>query len=372
LGKGKTILLPRHPSPDKIIITGILMNTGEFSKFEVISMLPDERWMIKIKNSVTVGLDVDYEKLYWRSYTRFLVESKEFGIQATPEIQRLVELAEKSVQRRTEIGSFSDLINVFYSAQYWNRNTGGNEFSDEQIVQKGVQCISDLIQFSKLKLQRDKWSVELIQKEVQKVGNKGVPRLFSYLQQLHVEMKIQCDIVELITARKHLRGEEEAQQFAAEIVKAYSLANQVFQEAIQICKRESMAKETVRGKIVATNTDNPVFSGAAKVWFKQPAITIQQFTTGHTQIFFRPDIPVELSDNLVAVLREEELKLGKTNQSLPKERRSPEIPPWFYVRSPYGRMLLNASTRAGIEEIAPTKIPLPRLMELAELVLNYA
>lgn len=374
MNKNKTvIILPRRPGPDKIIASGILLNTRKASKIEVISMLPHERWQLVLDNVIKIGLDVDYKEICWESYTEVVVSKH--NIPRTPEIQRLVVLADKNVQHTTEVGSFNDLFNAAYSVQYWTAQHGGqDEFSDENIVQEGVQCVADLIESTKLKLRRDEWSLGILQKEIQKVGAKNIPRLMKYLQQITAGMTIDCDLVELVTARKHLRGEAEAQKLAAKIVRIYNLANQTFQEAIQVCKESTIVKETPRGKIVATSTDNPVFSGAANVWFKQPAITIQQLHSGHVQIFFAPNVPEKVSNDLTTVLRGEDLKLCKKDESsLSRERESPEVPKWFYVKSPYGsRMILNASTRTGTESIAPTKIPLSRVIELAELALSYS
>jgi hypothetical protein len=371
LGKNKkNILLPKKPGPDKLIAAGILMNTGQFSGVKVIPMVPHERWQIEI-NGTPVGLNVNYQDIDWRSYTEVVVS--QYNIPRTAEIQRLIKLADKNIHHRTEIGSFSDLINAFFSAQYWYKDKADNEFSDEKIVEEGIQCVSDLIQYGKLKLQRDDWSIEILQKEVQKVGAKKIPRLMKYLQQINAGMRVECDIIELLTTRKQLRGEEEAQKFAAKIVRIYAIANEVFQEAIQICRESTIVKETPRGKIVATRTDNPVFGGAANVWFKQqPAITIQQLQSGHVQIFFAPNIPESVSDDLTILLRGEDLKFSKRDEAaLSRERESPEVPKWFYVKPPYGTiMILNASIRTGTESIAPTKIPLLSIVNFAELVLR--
>ena len=365
----KSIVLPKHPSPDKIIAAAILMHAGKASGAKVISMLPHEKWQMEI-DGIPVGLNVDYRQIDWRSYTVVIVS--EHGIPRTPEIQRLVELANKNVQHKTERGSFNDIFNAIFSAQFKHPD----EFTDERIVKEGVQCVFDLIQFSKLGLQRDKWSIGILQKEVQKVGAKRVPRLVQYLEQITSGMKIDCDIVELLTARKKLKGEAEATKFAAKIVRIYNLANQVFQEAMQLCKSGTIVKKTDTRIIVATNTDNPVFLGAANVWFKQspPAITIQQLSSGHVQIFFRSNVPEEVSDDLTSILRAEDLKLCKADESsLSKEGQSPEVPMWFYVKGPYGdRMLLNASIRIGTESIAATRIPLPKILDFAALALGYS
>lgn len=364
----KSILLPQRPGPDKIIAAGLLINAGKASGVKVIAMLPHEKWQIEINNTIAVGLNVDYRQIAWRSYTEVVVS--EHGIPITPEIKRLVELADKNVQHKTEKGSFNDLFNAIFSAQH----KYPDEFSDEKIVEEGVQCVSDLIQYSKLKLQRDDWTIGILQKEIQKAGAKKIPRLMQYLQQITSGMRSDCDLVELLTARKHLRGEQEAEKFAAKIVRIYNLANQTFQHAIEICKKSTIVKETPRGMIVATNTDNPVFYGAANVWFKQLAITIQQLRSGHVQIFFAPDVDDKVSDDLTTMLRGDDLKLCKTDEiSLSQERQNPDVPTWFYVKSPYGgRMILNASIRIGVESVVPTKIPLARILQLAELALSYS
>lgn len=365
MGKSKTVILPAYPKPDHIIAAAILVNEGKASEVKTISVLPHERWMLPVTDAIPVGVDVDYEKIHWRSYTEVVVS--EHNIPRTPEIQRLIKLADKNVQRQTEIGSFSDFINTCYSAQYWHK---GAKFSDEEIVEEGIQCVSDLIQFSKLKLQRDNWSIEILQREVQKVGAEKIPRLVKYLQQITAGMRIDCDLVELLTARKHLRGEAKAQEFATKIIEAYNLANQVFQAAIQICKEKTIAKRVPKGMVVAATTDNPTFVGAANVWFKKPTITIQQLHSGHVQIF--ANISEEAGNDLITLLRAEELKLSKRDEySLSKERESPEVPEWFYCKSPYGSLIiLNGSIRTGAKSIAPTKISLTDIVNFAELVLR--
>lgn len=357
----KIILLPRHPSPDKIIAAGILINTGKASGIKIVSMLPHEKWQIPINNTIPVGLNVDYKEINWRSYTEVVVS--EHNIPRTPEIQRLVVLADKNVQRKTEKGSFNDLFNAFYSAQYWIARHGGNEFSDEQIVQEGIECVQDLIYFAEQGLRRDDdWVWKAIKKGTKTLGLKKVPhRLYEYLK----GEKVECDIGEVLVARRTRKDETAAQELATKIVKVYHCAYLTFGEALRIAKEESIIKWIGEQKIIATRTDNPVFVGAA-----QGTITIQQLSTGHVQIFFG-DIPEEVSDDLTYLLRRQELILCKKNESsLSKERESPEVPKWFYVKSPYGfKMVLNGSVRTG-EVIAPTRISLVDLVKLAEFALK--
>ncbi|MGQ9507713.1 MAG: hypothetical protein ACUVTB_07680, partial [Candidatus Bathycorpusculaceae bacterium] len=363
LGKGKVIILPRHPSPDKIITAALLINAGKASEVKVIAMIPHERWRLPIKNAIPVGCDVNYKKINWRSYTEAILS--EYNIERTPEIQRLVELANKNVQHRSEKGSFNDLFNAVYSAQYWTAQRGGDGFSDEQIVQEGIECIRDLVYFAKQGFKRDdEWVWRIIKKETRLQGLEKVPhRLYKYLK----GEKVECDIGQILVGRRARKSETEAQELASKVVKIYHLSYLTFGEALRIVKDKSIFKQIGKNRIVASRTDNPVFVGAA-----QGAVTIQQLSTGHVQIFFAPYVPKEVSDDLTALLRGEELKLSKRDEfSLAKERESPEVPKWFYVKSPYGpRMVLNGSTRIDESISPPTRISLLDIVKFAELTLR--
>lgn len=357
-----SIFLPKHPNPDKIIAAGILLIQGKARDFKLVSMLPHERWRIPFKNSVPIGLDVNFRQINWRSYTEVVVS--EHKIPRTPEIQRLVRLSDKSVRHQSEIGSLSDLINAWYSAQYWHRNREDNEFLDEKIVEEGIECVRDLIYFVQKGLTRDDaWITRLIKKQTRNQRLRMIPhRLYKYLK----GKKVECGVDEILIGRRARKGEIAAQQLAAKIVRGYRCAYLTYGEALRIVREESLIKWTGGKKVIVAVTDNPVFAAAAS-----GAITIQKLSSGHVQIFLAPNIPKKISDDLTGLLRAKEFKLWENESSLVKEREGPEVPKWFYVRPPYGgTMILNGSITTGTELIVPTRIPLMTIIDYIDYVVT--
>lgn len=312
---------------------------------------------IEMENSIPVGLFPDYKKIDWRPYTGVVID--EYKIPRTKEVQKLLELANKSVHRETEKGSFPDIVNSMLSAQYLDPVS----FSDEKIVEFAIRCVEDLIQFSAKQMQRDPQGIAMLQEEIQKVGPQKVPRLVRYLELLNLGLG-ESDIVELLTVRKQLEGEEAAQKFASKVVGIYALANDVFQEAIQICKKIKPIN-TPRGPVIAVKTDNPQFEGAANVWFRRPPVIIKQITGGNVSILLSEKLPEPLCKDTLLVLRQEELKTSKRDtDALQKSGEPPEVPVWFYYKNPHGGppAILNSFRGVG-QLMEPTKIPFQDVVE---------
>jgi len=362
----KEILLPAKPNADKLIAAGILIATKplEFSpKVQIFHIPADEKWNVSIQNAFPLGLDIGeagYEKIGWKTYTEFMISEQ--SIEITPKIQQLIEVA-----KRTGKGSFVDFVNIWYTAGYRYQQ----EFSETEITQEGVKIVQLYLIHSIVR--EDEWASKLLKEEIQSRGIDKIPRLSEYLESGET---MELDLLHILSLKKQVEGEEKAKELAGKIIEAYRLASKVFNEARKEVEKKAVSSRVRRVKIIAVRSDNPLV-----MLLMRGDIKIQQLrTAGHIQIVISENVPIEVSDTLIVLIRMEEMRRRGDNnisavknlKGILKERRCNLVPEWFYVKPPSGpRSILNGSSRTT-EEIPPTRIPLRDIVKLGEDAVLYS